>query len=56
MPQNPAVRIIAFAALLLAVAIVVLAYTPWGQSLWQGKVAQHPFRIWRGWRWCGFLR
>jgi protein SCO1 len=40
MPQNPAVRIIAFAALLLAVAVVVLAYTPWGQSLWQGKVAQ----------------
>ena len=40
MPQNPVVRIIAFAALLLAVAVVVLAYTPWGQSLWQGKVAQ----------------
>jgi len=40
MPQNPTVRIIAFAALLLAVAVVVLAYTPWGQSLWQGKVAQ----------------
>jgi len=40
MPQNPAVRIIAFAALLLAVAVVVLAYAPWGQSLWQGKVAQ----------------
>jgi protein SCO1/2 len=40
MPQNPAVRIIAFAALLLAVAVVVLAYTPWGQSLWQGKVAR----------------
>ena len=40
MPQNPAVRIIAFAALLLAVAIVVLAYTPWGQSLWQGQVAR----------------
>lgn len=40
MPQNPVVRIIAFAALLLAVAILVLAYTPWGQSLWQGKVAQ----------------
>ena len=40
MPQNPVVRIIAFAALLLAVAIVVLAYTPWGQSLWQGKVAR----------------
>ena len=40
MPQNPVVRIIAFAALLLAVAVVVLAYTHWGQSLWQGKVAQ----------------
>jgi len=40
MPQNPAVRIIAFAALLLAVAVVVLAYTPWGQSLWQGRVAK----------------
>jgi protein SCO1/2 len=40
MPQNPAVRIIAFVALLLAVAVVVLAYTPWGQSLWQGKVAR----------------
>jgi protein SCO1/2 len=40
MPQNPAVRIIAFAALLLAVAVVVLAYTPWGQSLWQGQVAR----------------
>ena len=40
MPQNPAVGIIAFAALLLAVAVVVLAYTPWGQSLWQGKVAR----------------
>jgi len=40
MPQNPAVRIIAFAALLLAVAVVVLAYTPWGQSLWQAQVAR----------------
>jgi protein SCO1/2 len=40
MPQNPAVRIIAFAALLLAVAVVVLAYTPWGQSLWQGKISR----------------
>lgn len=53
MPQNPAVRIIAFAALQLAVAVVVLAYTPWGQSLWQGKVAREmgaaaiggPFRL-----------
>jgi protein SCO1/2 len=40
MPQNPAVRIIALAALLLAVAVIVLAYTPWGQSLWQGQVAR----------------
>ena len=40
MPQNPAVRIIAFAALLLAVVVVVLAYTPWGRSLWQAQVAQ----------------
>jgi protein SCO1/2 len=40
MPQNPAVRIIAFAALLLAVAVVVLAYTPWGRSLWQAQVAR----------------
>jgi protein SCO1/2 len=40
MPKNPAVRIIAFAALVLAVAVVVLAYTPWGQSLWQGQVAR----------------
>ena len=53
MPQNPAVRIIAFTALLLAVAVVVLAYTPWGQSLWQAQVAREmgaaaiggPFRL-----------
>jgi protein SCO1 len=38
MPQNPVVRAVAFAALLLVVAVAVLAYTPWGRSLWQAPV------------------
>src|SRR6516165_9079377 len=38
MPQNLVVRAIAFLALLLAVAVV--AYTPWGRSVWQGDVPQ----------------
>jgi protein SCO1/2 len=38
MPSNPAVRAIAFAALLLIVAAVLLLYTPWGRGLWQGEL------------------
>jgi protein SCO1 len=38
MPQNPIVRAVAFAALVLVVAVAVLAYTPWGRSLWQAQV------------------
>jgi len=41
MPQNLVVRAIAFLALLLVVAVVVFAYTPWGRSVWQGEVTQN---------------
>ena len=37
MPQNLVVRAIAFLALLLVVAVVVFAYTPWGRSVWRAR-------------------
>ena len=37
MPKNPLARAVALVALLLAIAAAVFVYTPWGQSLWQGR-------------------
>jgi cytochrome oxidase Cu insertion factor (SCO1/SenC/PrrC family) len=36
MPRNPVVRLIAAVALLLAIAVGLLIYTPLGRQLWQG--------------------
>jgi len=39
MPQNPVVRLIAAAAVLLAVVAMLLLYTPLGHQLWHGESA-----------------